>query len=53
MLISEKSIARMKEMTKLAKEKGKVLSLDEAFKKYPAEWKLVDGKPVHIEEIVK
>jgi len=44
-------IKEMRELIKAGRKEGKILSVDEAFKKYPAEWRLIDGKPVHIDDL--
>ena len=43
-------IAQMKELTEQAKKENKILPVSEAFRMYPAEAKLVDGKIEYIEK---
>jgi len=45
--------SRMKELVKLGKEKGKVLSIDEVFEKYPpeGEWSRDKGGNVVLKEL--
>jgi len=41
-------VAQVKELTKKAKKENKILHVSEAFKKYPAEAKVDDGKIEYI-----
>jgi hypothetical protein len=49
--MTEDLIKKMKELTKKGKENGRVLTLEEAFEKHPAEWILINGKPVHLNDL--
>ena len=51
MAIPKESIEKMKELTRIGKKKGKRLTLEQLFAKHPGEWCLIDGKPVHVDDL--
>ena len=48
MKLTKEQQKRADEIIKRACERGDVLPVEEAFKKYPAEWIIEDGQPKHI-----
>ena len=44
MAIPKESITKMKELTKIAKEKGLIIPLSEAFRMFPVEEEIHKGK---------
>ncbi|MCL2638512.1 MAG: hypothetical protein FWD48_09100 [Oscillospiraceae bacterium] len=43
-MMTEKLIKEMKELNKIAREKGRILTIDEAFELYPVEEEVHKGK---------
>jgi hypothetical protein len=49
--MNEDLIKKMRELTKIGREQGRELALEETFEMHPPEWTLADGKPVHLDDL--